>query len=184
MKKVLLGAAVMAVLGAMSAGAFAQSASGTVNVTATVTATCTIGGSSTSGPQTLDFSNGGSSLISTTGQTATFASADCNTPTHISLSSAHGAATLGGTATTASSSGGYANYFDYTAAATFSTASNSLNTATTATIGSAESTAGGSGTATTNPATGNLAVTITPANGSKLQAGSYTDTLTVTLTAN
>jgi hypothetical protein len=188
MKDVLKIAAAVSFLALASAsGAMAQAtASGTVNVTATILATCTINGGAIGTAQTKDFSNTTalpSATISTSAQTVSGVwAADCNTPTHISLSSANGASITGAAATS-----GWQNFFDYTAVASISgtAATNTLNTSSNPATGAAESTALNSGTASAGPAAGDLQVLITPATpANKLVAGAYSDVLTVTLTAN
>ena len=179
MIKFLALAAALGVTG-LSTSAMAQTAAtGTVNITATVNATCTIGGLAAATQPDLDFSSAGNaSLIDTSTKSRTFGSVDCNTPTHISLTSGSGAAV---TTTGAASGGGYANFFNYQAVATYGVATNTL---TTTNSGASQSTASASGTPTTGPSTGSLVVAVTPTAGSKLAAGSYLDVLTVTLTAN
>ena len=119
-------AAVGLVLGA--GGAMADgSVSGTVNVTATVDATCTITGLNSGSFGTADFSNSGSSLILTTTFTST-KPADCNVPTHITVTSNNGAATK--ITSALASAGGYASYFDYTVTAAFGGSTATLDTST------------------------------------------------------
>ena len=179
-KRIILGAILSCFI--TSGAAVAQSAAtGTVNVTATVTASCTINAAASAGTlATANFSNSGSSLISTTAYTnATLATGDCNTPTHLSLSSANGAAT---TSAGVTGGGGYANFFNYTAVSTFSTLTTTLDTATNpARAGPESATSSG---ASSGSANGAIGITITPDGTPKLAAGVYNDVLTVTLTAN
>ena len=161
--------------------AMAQTAaSGTINVTATVNASCTINALTSAGTlATADFTNGGASMIKTAPYiNASLATGDCNTPTHLSLSSANGAAT---TTASVTGGGGYANFFDYTAVATFSTISTTLDTSAIATHIGAESAT--SSSATAGSASGAIGITITPNGTPKLAHGVYNDVLTLTLTA-
>lgn len=178
MKVVLKTAAVAGLLALGATSAMAQTAaSGTVNVTATVAATCTINALAAAGVLgTADFSNGGASLILTAAQTFATATGDCNTPTHVQVSSANGAAT-----STATAGGGYANFFDYTAAASFGGVTATLDTSTLATHVGVETMLSATGTA--GPATGTLSIVVTPVGTPKLAAGVYNDVVTVTLTA-
>ncbi len=179
MKLVIKTAAIAGILSLASTAAMAQTAAtGTVNVTAIVAATCTINTLASAGLLGMaDFSNGGASLIKTATYTVSPAvAADCNTPTHVTLTSANGAATSGATA-----GGGYANYFDYTATAAFGGV-----TATLDTIANPASTPGETVSAgpTAGPAAGALVITVKPDGTPKLAAGTYNDVLTVTLTAD
>lgn len=181
-------AATVGAFALISTGALAQSAQGTVNVTATVSASCTINTSTSAGLlDTADFTNSGSSSLKTSAYTlaSSKATGDCNTPTHIALTSANNGAFLSGATSAGTTANGYQNCFDYQASATFGGGSSAtLSTACTSSFGPV-STAVNSGTATTGPAHGAVGLTITPqTNGAKYQAGTYSDVLTVTLTAD
>ena len=156
-------------------------------MTATIQPTCTINSLSNAGTiGGADFTNPGlpaaptSSInvgAATSGSTAGNV-ANCNIATHIKLDSANGASTTIGTVGV-----GFQKFFDYSAAVTFDTASVTLSTATAPGLGAGETAT--SGTATSGPASGPLGITITSlAPALQLIAGSYSDTLTVTLTAN
>jgi hypothetical protein len=141
---------------------------------------CTIGGLFDGGTQTLTFSSA-NSTIDTGQQTATFGSVTCNAATHIDITSSKNGA-YNGSATTAAVSGGYANFFNYTAVATFDTATTSLTTKS-GSGGSSSSVTAPVGTQSSGAASGSMTVVVTPAANSKVSAGTYSDTLTVTLTA-
>jgi hypothetical protein len=138
---------------------------------------CTIGNSANGGSRTLDFSSG--STISTVGKPsndATFGAVVCNSPATISLESSSGAAR-----NKAAAGGGYQNYFDYKAETTVNGAKATLNT-NGANAGPQSSTAAITAATTSTPS---LTVTVTPKSPvPKLVAGTYSDTLTVTITAN
>jgi len=142
-------------------------------------ASCTINGTSNATATALDFSNGSS--ISTVAKTATFSSVNCNAATHIDITSSKNGA-YNGSATTASVSGGYANFFNYTAVATFENATTKLTT-NSASGGSSSSVTIPGTTPSSGAASGSMTVVVTPAVNSKVTAGTYSDTLTVTLTA-
>ena len=167
-----------------SGSAMAQSASGSVNIAATVTATCTINGGAAPGTlATADFSNAGSSLLATAPfAMAALATGDCNTPTHIQLTSANGAAFVGGQ-TTQATAGGYANFFDYTAVVGFGGVNVTLDTSAQGGAAAAPESVT-SATATAGPVNGAISVTLTPVGTPKVQVGTYADVLTIQLTAN
>ena len=185
MQRSIIAGVALALTG--SGSALAQSAaSGTVAVTATVQATCLINSLTNAGSLgTADFtvSPSATSTILIGAKTVTGNTANCNVPTHITLSSANGASVTGGTITSAAT---FQNYFDYTAAVTFDTASVTLSTLSNPSTGAAESITSSGVTAVTSGAfAGNLGVTITSLTpAKKLISGSYSDTLTITLTAN
>lgn len=154
-----------------------------LNVTGTA---CTINAMTAAGTlATADFSNSGKSLISTSPfVVSNLATGSCTGPTHITLRSLNGAAIKTG-ATSANTTATYSNFFDYTATATFSTITATLDTSSTASFSSGASLESvTSSAATSSAASGPIGITITPKGAPKLQAGSYSDTLTITLTAN
>lgn len=175
-------AASAVVVAALAQEARAQSSSGSINVTASVTATCSLG----PGPlhaATLDYSNPSvkspTTVINLSTKTATFPNSSCNVATHVSLLSFSGGA-VGGTP---SVDLGHQNYFDYRAVASFGGAVVTLDTsafakgAPTSTVTSATTSSG--------PFTGDLTVSVTPEQPPLgLAAGAYADQVRVTLTAN
>ncbi len=152
-------------------------ASGAVTPTVNYTAnTCTIGGSASGGTQSVDFSSGSS--ISIGQKSAAFGAVTCNSPATVTLSSANGAATATGAAGTT-----HQNFFDYVASTTVNGAAVSLDTSANPARGAAESASASIVANTTTNAT--LSIGITPKAPAKpLVAGSYSDILTVTITAN
>lgn len=168
-----------------SASAMAQSAAtGTVNVNATVLATCRIAASATPSAgilATVDFSNTvatPSATIAGAGVVQSGAlsnNAVCNVASHIKLETQKGAST-----TAAAAPPSHQNFFDYTAVATYHDATVTLNTNVVAPLGFVTST-----TATSGPHDGALVIAITSvAPTLPLVVGTYNDVLTITLTAN
>jgi hypothetical protein len=144
-----------------------------VNYTAN---TCNIGGSANGGTQSVDFSNG--ATIQTSAKSAAFGAVDCNSPATITLRSANGAATA-----TGASGANHQNFFDYIASTTVNGATVILDTSSNPAIGTAESASASIVANTTTNAA--LSVGITPKSpGKPLAAGTYSDVLTVTITAN
>ncbi len=157
-------------------------ASGIVNVKATVAAICSLQ-PMMSTTRSLDFSKPSSlsptGVIDTVKKTATFSNATCNVPTHVSMFTFNGGATNGNYIADA----GHQDFFDYLAVATFENATVSLNT-TGLTKGVQTATATSAGTSS-GPFTGNLTVDVTPSVPALgLVAGTYADSIRVTLTAN
>lgn len=144
-------------------------------VTGQVAKSCTIGGVThpSADTATIPVTAGGYAV--TTPINKSYPNAICNTPTNVQLTSQNGAVVTSGTAS------GLQRLIDYSASATFSGASAFLNTATISGANGPESGTAVSTTGTTP--TGTLGVTITPQlNTQPLLAGSYSDTLTITLT--
>ena len=172
-------AAAMAMMGA--GGAFAQSATQNINLSATVAGFCTIDGLASGA--TRSGTVPASSIVN--GQ-ATSASvsigsdspAVCNTNTLIQIKSQKN-----GLTSATAASGSFTNKIHYTATATFNGATDTYNTATP----SASAGVFDTGTSTTSgAASGNLAIAVTTQSttaGSYLVAATdYSDVLTVQLT--
>jgi len=175
-------AAAAAVLVAGSAGAMADGgATGTVNVTATIIAACTINTLQDGTPTTaLDFSTATHSASIAPGTKSNASGTlvgDCNTPTHLTLTTTSGASF--NSATTADAT--HQNFFAYDATATYDT----LTTPILHASGSAvANTSVGAGPNTTS-SHGNITVSVTAlAPLLSLVQGGYSDALVVALTAN
>lgn len=157
--------------------AHAQSATQDVNIDATVTSYCSIGGLTGTNPpaDTATIPVSAVGVVTTTQITRTIASVACNNITDVT------AASINGAVRTASTVTGAAWYIDYTGTATFNGATSTINTAN----GSAAGTETGNTASTTGAGTGNLVITIDPVQPAlPLQPGSYADTLRVTLVPN
>ena len=148
-------------------------ASHAITPTLLYTATaCTINGQASGGSYTVDFSNGTTITIGT--QAVAFGTAACNSPTTITLTSSLGASKTAASATTS-----HQNHFDYRAAVTLNGGSATLNTSSNPVATGPEMATGRITAASTNAP---LSVSITSLSPAKpLVAGSYSDTLTVTL---
>lgn len=175
-KKLLAAAAAAAVSAACATGAFAQAATQDVQITASVPKFCTVGGSATPSALTTTIPVTSTGNVTTTQQNFTVNSVTCNTATNVVATSQSG-----GVKSSATAPSGFTNIIDYSASATFGSATSTVNTATNPAAAGAE--AGTTG-ATSGAATGNLQISITPAQpSSPLVAGTdYSDTLRVTLT--
>jgi hypothetical protein len=137
---------------------------------------CTIGGLSNGGTQTVDFSNG--KTISTAQKFAVFGSVTCNAPATIALTSSGGAAKSGSAASTS-----HDNFFDYTASTTVNGATVTLNTSSNPARTGPETASASITAATTTNAP--LSIAVQPIAPPKpLVAGSYSDVMTVTITPN
>jgi hypothetical protein len=171
MRKCLM-AVVLAISGLMTPhSANAQAVSQNINLNATVTSYCTINGAASTtplGPYTVPVSATGTVNTSTINVPA-IANVVCNKAANIDTASVLGGVTTGGAPPS-----GAANVIEYTAVASFGGASSTIDTSA--------SSNGSQGT-TTNAATGNLTVSISPQTPSlPLTPGAYSDTLIVTLT--
>ena len=144
-------------------------------VTGTVAKSCTVGGvAHATDTATIPISAAGA--VNTAVINRSYSSVACNAPSNVQLTSQNGAIKTTGTGPAA-----FTNLIDYSAAATFSGATASLNTATNPLATGPES-----GTAVSTTGTqpnGTMTVTITPqANVKTLIGGTYSDTLTITIT--
>ena len=144
-------------------------------VTGTVAKACTIGGvAHATDTATIPITAAGN--VNTAAINKSYSNVACNTPSNVQLSSQNGAVT-----TAATGPASFTNIIDYAASAVFSGATATLNTsaipaAAGVETGSAVSTTG------TQPA-GTMSVTITPQLNTKtLIGGTYSDTLTITIT--
>ncbi|AGK56382.1 hypothetical protein HYPDE_23478 [Hyphomicrobium denitrificans 1NES1] len=147
----------------------------TFTVTGNVAKSCTIGGISHPAADTATIPITASGAVNTAPINRSYPNAFCNTPANMQLTSQNGAVTTSG------SGGGLQRLIDYTASATFSGSTASLDTATVPTASGSE--AGTTSSTTGSTPTGSLGVTITPQlNAQPLAAGSYADTLTITIT--
>lgn len=145
-------------------------------VTGTVTKVCTIGGVARPTADTATIPVSAAGAVNTAVINKSYASAVCNTPSNVQLTSLNGAVTNAG-----SPPSGFTNLINYSSTAVFSGASASLNTVTNPLATGPES---GTAVSTTGALpTGTMTVTITPqANALKLLSGTYSDTLTITIT--
>ncbi|HVZ05660.1 hypothetical protein [Hyphomicrobium sp.] len=144
-------------------------------VTGQVAKSCTIGGVThpSADMATIPITADGS--VNTSSINRSYSNAICNTPTNVQLTSQNGAVVTGGLGN------GLQRLIDYNALATFSGATASLNTA--AVPGASGPESGTVASTTGNTPTGTLGVSIMPQlNTQPLVAGSYSDTLTITLT--
>ena len=161
----------------ISWSADAQTATQDINITATVASYCTVAGVTNPGAlsASIPVTNG---IVNTAVISKTIASVTCNNAADVIATSLSGGVTTGVTAPT-----GTTNIINYTGAATFGGATSTINTATTGTASGSEA---GNTAVTASAATGNLVVTITPAQPALPLAPStaYADTLRVTLTAH
>ena len=144
-------------------------------VTGAVAKSCTIGGTNHPAADTATIPITASGSVNTAPINRSYANAFCNTPANVQMTSQNGAVTTGG------SGSGLQRLINYAASATFSGATASLDTATVPTAIGPED--GPAAATTGNTPTGSLGVSITPQlNAQPLAAGSYADTLTITLT--
>jgi hypothetical protein len=144
-------------------------------VTGQVAKSCTIGGQAHPAADAVTIPLTASGNVNTSPINRSYPNAICNTPTNVQLTSQNGAVVTTGTG------GGLQNRIEYAATALFSGATASLDTASIPTASGPES--GIAAPTAGDTPTGTLGVTITPeANAQPLVAGSYADTLMVTLT--
>jgi hypothetical protein len=152
-----------------------KASSQTFTVTGTVAKTCTIGGVANPAADTATIPITATGSVNTTPINRSYLNAQCNTPSNLQLTSQNGAVKTSGTVA------GLSSLIDYSATALFSGASASLNTATVPTAAGPES--GAAASTAGNTPSGTLSVTITPqANTQRLIAGSYSDTLSISIT--
>lgn len=145
-------------------------------VTGTVTKVCTIGGVARPTADTATIPVTAAGAVNTAVINKSYASVVCNTPSNLQLTSQNGAVK-----TSATPPSGFTNMINYTSTAAFSGASASLDTATNPLATGPE--AGAAVSTTGTLPTGTMAVTITPqANVLRLLSGTYSDTLTITIT--
>lgn len=172
-----LGAVLAAAAFFMTTAANAQTATQDINLDATVNGICTIAGVATGVTDTATIGINPDASVDTTAVTPSnspYANVSCNGPSDLQVSSLNGALT--GPATVA----GFDNIIDYTATATWNSVNASVDTTTNAASGATEN---GTVVPVATAHTGNLSVSITPAaNTNPLLVGSYTDTVTITLT--
>lgn len=144
-------------------------------VTGVVAKSCTIGGTNHPAADTATIPVTASGSVNTAPINRSYSNAFCNTPANVQLASQNGAVI------TASTGSGLQRLINYAASATFSGATASLDTAAVPAASGPE--VGTTASTTGSTPTGNLGVTITPqANTQPLAAGSYADTLTITIT--
>lgn len=174
MKKLILTAAL---LGLTATAASAQTAQQDVNLTATVPKFCTIAGITNPSALAYDVPVSANGTVTTTTQTFTVANATCNTAADVTASSLSGGIKSATAAPT-----NFTNIIDYTGTANLaSTGASTINTATVAGAAGVET---GNTVDTLGAVSGNLVITVAPAQpSSPLVAGSYADTLRVTLFA-
>lgn len=157
--------------------ALAQAATQDITITAEVSGVCTIGGNAVGSPvgTALIPTPGGNvdtSPITPTG--APFTNVVCNGPSSLRLSS------LSGGVVNAATASGFDNIINYSATASWNSVNATINTAT---VNGASGIENGTAAPVATAGSGSLTVTITPAaNSQPLIAGSYSDTLRVTLT--
>lgn len=176
MRTFVVSALLAAATFASGTAAQAQTATQDINITASVASYCTI--NNITNPTDLDevipVTNG---IVDTSVISNTIGSVACNSPADVIATSLSG-----GVTTIAAAEPGTTNIIDYTAVATFSGATSTIDTSDVATAAGSEA---GNTATTASAATGNLVVTITPAQPAQLLMPStdYEDTLRVTLTA-
>lgn len=155
---------------------YAQTATQDIVISATVASYCTINNLTTAPDVNISIpvTNG---IVDTTPIVSTIASVACNNAADVIATSQTGGVTPGGAPAT-----GTTNIIDYVGEATFASATSTIDTSTTGTAAGAEA---GNTATTANAATGNLVVTVTPAQPGLplMPSNAYTDTLRVTLTA-
>ena len=176
MRKFLVSAMFTLVAFAGAGVANAQTATQDINISATVASYCTINNLTTGTVinATIPVTNG---VVTTTPISNTVASIACNNVADVVATSQSGGVTTGSAAPT-----GTTNTINYTGAATFDGVTSTINTATIAGIGASEA---GNTATTASAATGNLVVSITPAQPAlPLAPASYSDVLRVTMTAH
>lgn len=143
--------------------------------TGTVSKVCTIGGVAHPVADSATIPVSGAGAVTTTAINRSYASVACNTPSTLMLTSQSG-----GVRTAATPPSGFTNIINYASSATFSGATATLDTSVNPAATGSESGTGVSTTGTTP--SGTLTVAITPqANALRLMAGSYADTLTITI---
>ncbi len=152
-----------------------QVSSQAFTVTGQVAKSCTIGGLShpSADTATIPISPGGQ--VNTATINRSYANALCNTPSNLQLTSQNGAVT------TTASVAGLKNLINYSATANFGGATAALDTSANPAASGAES---GPAAATSGGGapSGTLSVSLTPqANTGSLVAGSYSDTLTISI---
>jgi hypothetical protein len=172
-----LGAVLAAAALLSATAANAQTATQDITIDATVATTCTINNVATGTTDTATININADGSVNTGAVTPTsspYANVACNAPSDLQVTSQNGGLT--GPAAVV----GFDNVINYSATATWNSVPASVNTATNAASGAPEAgTVAPVGTAHT----GNLSVSITPAaNSNPLVIGSYSDTLTVTVT--
>lgn len=148
----------------------------TFSVTGAVALACTIGGVVNPAADSAVIPITGGGIVNVSPISRSYSNVVCNSLSQVRANSLNGAVRGPGSAPT-----GFSNMINYSAAASFSGATSTLNTAT---IPSASGLEQGTAVTTVSPTpTGNLSVTITPQNVSQpLMAGSYSDTLRITIT--
>jgi hypothetical protein len=146
------------------------------NVTGTVSKVCTIGGVATPAADTATIPVSATGVVNTTAIAKSYTNVACNTPSDLQLTSQSG-----GVKSTATAPSGFTNIINYSASATFSSATATVNTATTPTAAGPEP---GTAVSTTGATpSGTMSLTITPQTSAQpLVAGTYADTLTITIT--
>lgn len=176
-RRVIAATVLLCLLSVPDAGA--QSATQDINITATVAGLCTINGLAVGSPvgtAVIATPSGNVDVTPITPTGSPFANVVCNGPSALQLTS------LTGGVLNSSSASGFDNVIDYTASATWNSITASIDTSS---VAGASAGANETGTPQSVPtaAAGALSVTITPiANAQPLMAGSYSDTLRVTLT--
>jgi hypothetical protein len=157
-------------------GAYGQTATQDINISATVAKACSVNNASTGtvDTATIPITAGGSVNTSpVTPANSPYANVACNAPSNLQLTS------LNGGVTNATSATGFQNFINYTASAVWHGVTATVNTSSSSGTGPVSGTAQPVSTAFS----GSLSVTITPAaNTLPLVQGSYTDTLRITLT--
>ncbi len=177
MRKFREVASVVAFVVVGASTAQAQTATQDINISATVTAACSINNAATGTAGTATIPVSAAGVVNTAVITATgspFANVACNAASFIQLSSLSG-----GVVNAGAPGSGFTNIIDYTASATWNSVTATLNTSTVATAIGTET-----GTQQSVPTahSGNLTVSITPlAPSLPLITGAYADTLRVSL---
>ncbi len=147
-----------------------------MDITAIVPKFCSVAGSFTPGALASTFTVSANGTVTTTAQNYTVNTVVCNTTTDVVATSQSG-----GVKSATAAASGFTNIINYTGVAAFGTATSTINTATVATAAAAEA---GNTAATSGATSGDLTITITPAQSASplMAATDYADTLRVTLT--
>jgi hypothetical protein len=158
----------------------AQSATQNIALSATVPLSCTISGSTAPSTDSINFGTlgiGASAISATTVYPATAGATGfaviCNSSTLVQLST-----TKDGMRNSTAAPSGYVSNINYSASAVLGTATAMISTAGT------NSPSSGTQVSNSGPTNSNMVVSVTPIpNTLPLTPGSYSDTLTVTITA-
>ena len=175
MKNRLISAALVAASAVCATSAFAQTAQQDINISATVAGYCRISGAATPAALNATVPVSTVGVVDTTDIPFTIPGVVCNTAADLRAASQSGGVKSG-----ASVTAGFSNIINYTGEAKLGTTTSTINTATTTTAIGVEQ---GNIAPTSGAYTGDLNIKITPQSATDpLVAGSYSDTMRVTIT--